>query len=164
VLRYVLEFCDTAAQAGEVLRRIPVHMAYNVTAVDRAGRFMTAFVAPDRPTRIHQLPIAANHQGSIDWYKYARATATLERERFLYFRLREPGMTGERFTACFLRPPLHTTAYERGFGTLYTAIYELDRGAVRYLWQDGEWCQAITDFREGSHHQRFYSASATSAS
>jgi len=155
VLRYILEFCDSAAQAGEVLQRVPVHMAYNVTALDRDGRFMTAFVAPDRATRVHQLPIAANHQGSIEWYKYARATATLERERFLYFRLREPGMTAERFVSCFLRPPLYTTAYKRGFGTLYTAIYRPDRCAVRYLWPDGDWCQSIADFREGVRHQRF---------
>ena len=39
VLRYILEFCDTAEQAGEVhASRVPVHMSYNVTAVDRRGK------------------------------------------------------------------------------------------------------------------------------
>ena len=153
VLRYILEFCSTAAEAGEVLSRVPVHMAYNVTAVDTKGRFLTAFVAPDRKTRVRELPIAANHQGNIDWHSYAKATATLERERFLFFRLREKGMTSDRLLQCFLRPPLYTTAYGKGFGTLYTAAYWPERRAARYFWPDGSLEQSIEVFTEGRHQQ-----------
>ena len=157
VLRYILEFCDSAAQVGEVMRRVPIHMAYNVTAVDRRGKFITAFAAPDRETILRQLPIAANHQAKVDWHNYARFTATLERERFLFFRLREKGMTAERLTQCFLRKPLYTTAYDHGFGTLYTAAYRPDEGAVRFLWPDGEWRLSIEDFEETARPQNFYS-------
>ena len=31
VLRYILELCDTVKQAEKVLKRVPVHMAYNIT-------------------------------------------------------------------------------------------------------------------------------------
>jgi hypothetical protein len=38
VIRYVLELCETAEEAVHVLRRVPVHMSYNVTALDRTGQ------------------------------------------------------------------------------------------------------------------------------
>src|SRR5882724_2636737 len=41
VLRYILEFCTSTAEAVEVLERVPVHMAYNVTVLDRTDRFVT---------------------------------------------------------------------------------------------------------------------------
>ena len=156
IIRYVLEFCETTAEAAQVLSRIPSHMAYNVTVIDKTGAFVTVLLAPDRETRVTQLPIAANHQLHIDWHKFARATATLERERFLFFRLQDPKMTPERLTTCFLRPPLYTTAYGRGFGTVYTAVYRPQRGEARYIWPDGRWCQSIGRFEEGFRHQRFY--------
>ena len=155
IVRYLLEFCDTTAEAAAVLRRVPSHMAYNVTVVDKTGAFITALMAPDRETRITQLPIAANHQLHVDWHKFARATATLERERFLFFRLQDSKMTRERLSACFLRPPLHTTAYGRGFGTVYTAVYRPAAGQARYIWPDGSWQQSIGQFTEGLRHQHF---------
>ena len=45
-------------------------------------------------------------------------------ERLQRFRLQEDGMTVEKLTACFLRSPLYTTAYDNGFGTIYTAAYK----------------------------------------
>jgi predicted choloylglycine hydrolase len=155
VIRYLLEFCETVREASAVLRRVPVHMAYNVTMVDRSGAFATALLAPDRPPDITRLPVAANHQVHIDWHKFARATATLERERFLFFRLQDRGMTPEKLTQYFLRPPLHTTAYGRGFGTVYTAAYRPCDLQARYLWPDGGWRQSIGHFKEGLRHQSF---------
>jgi predicted choloylglycine hydrolase len=35
ILRYVLQTCETAAEAGAALARVPTHMSYNVTVVDR---------------------------------------------------------------------------------------------------------------------------------
>ena len=153
ILRYILEFCDTVADAAEVLRRVPSHMAYNITALDRTGAFVTAYLAPDRPPALKQIPIAANHQGRIDWHKYARATATVERERFLFFRLQETGMTIEKLTTCFMRPPLYTTAYDNGFGTIYTAAYRPDTMEATYIWPDGSWHQSIGAFEEGVRTQ-----------
>ena len=65
-------------------------------------------------------------------------------------------MTPERLVRCFLRSPLYTTAYDHGFGTLYTAVYWPERGAARYIWPDGSWAQSIGDFEEGLRRQRFY--------
>ena len=155
VLRYILEFCETTAQAAEVLKRVPIHMAYNVTAVDKSGAFITAFLAPDKEPIIRPLPIAANHQGQVDWHNYARVTSTLERERFIYFRLREQGMTAEKMVQCFLRAPLYTTAYDHGFGTLYTSVYDPVKGQVRFVWPDGDLVQTLEKFTEGVRHQSF---------
>lgn len=155
ILRYVLEFCDTTKQAEAALKRIPSHMAYNITAVDKTGRFITAYLAPDREPQVTQIPIAANHQGRIDWYNYARATATVQRERFLFFRLREEGMTPEKLIDCFFRSPLYTRAYANGFGTIYTSVYRPREGRASYLWPNGALEHSLSDFREGSHVQRF---------
>jgi len=163
VLRYILEFCETVEQASAVLKRIPVHMAYNVTATDRSGKFITAFLAPGESTRIRPLAVATNHQGRIDWHNYARATATVERERFLQFRLQDAEMTPEHLIESFQRSPLYTTAYGQGFGTLYTAVYWPRRGAARYLWPDGAWEQSIERFEEGIRHQHFAPAGDVSA-
>jgi hypothetical protein len=38
VIRYVLEVCGTVEEAVGVLCRVPVHMSYNITALDRSGR------------------------------------------------------------------------------------------------------------------------------
>jgi Acyl-coenzyme A:6-aminopenicillanic acid acyl-transferase len=38
VIRYVLQVCGTVEDAVRVLHGIPVHMSYNVTALDRDGR------------------------------------------------------------------------------------------------------------------------------
>ncbi len=156
VIRYLLEFCDTAKDAVAVLGRVPSHMAYNVTVVDKSGVFFTVLMAPDREPRITRLPIAANHQLHIDWHSFARATATLERERFLFFRLQDAKMTPAKLESCFLRPPLYTTAYGRAFGTVYTAVYRPRDGEARYIWPDGSWRQSLAHFEEGLRHQRFY--------
>src|SRR5262249_58349060 len=62
VLRYVLEVCDTAAQARRTLARLPVHMAYNVTVADRAGDYFTAFLSPASEPGFTASPVATNHE------------------------------------------------------------------------------------------------------
>ena len=49
ILRYVLQTCETAEEAGEVLARVPTHMSYNVTVLDAKRNYLTAMMAPDRP-------------------------------------------------------------------------------------------------------------------
>jgi predicted choloylglycine hydrolase len=46
VLRYVLETCTRTDEACAALARVPVHMSYNVTVVDRSGDFSTVFLVP----------------------------------------------------------------------------------------------------------------------
>ncbi|MGH3144806.1 MAG: C45 family autoproteolytic acyltransferase/hydrolase, partial [Rubrobacter sp.] len=134
ILRYILEFCESAEEASEVLRQVPVHMPYNVTLVDRAGAPLTAHVCPGRATVVTDFPVATNHQQRVEAEDYARMTSTVERQRFLASRLADADETRSGFTRRFLRSPLHNTRYEQAFGTLYTAAYYPHDLAAEYHW------------------------------
>jgi len=153
VLRYVLEFCTTLNEAVKVLERVPCHMAYNVTLLDRGGAYATVYVAPDRPAQVLDQPYCTNHQDRTDWEPYVRASGSVEREQFIAARLRDGAGDAESFVGEFLRPPLYSTAYARGFGTLYTAVYEPGAGA-NYLWPHFSWRQSFASFTEGVHRVR----------
>jgi predicted choloylglycine hydrolase len=139
ILRYVLQTCETAAQAGAALARIPTHMSYNVTVLDAKRNYLTALMAPDRPAIITHAAVATNHQEKVEWDAHARATATVERERFLLQRLTGHIEPQEKFIAAFLRPPLYSIAFDRGFGTLYTAVYRPRLGEMELRWPRGTW-------------------------
>ena len=147
VLRYLLETCATVAQALRALRRLPVQGAYNVTLLDRGGEAATAHVAADRPLRVAPTPAATNHGPGVEWPEHARATRTLERERRLRALL--AAGAGDPIAA-FLEPPLHSTAYGDGFGTLYTAVHRPAEGAVDYVWPGASWRQSFAAFDEGA--------------
>ena len=134
ILRYILEFCDNTAQAVEVLGRVPSHMAYNVTVLDKAGSHSTVFVSPDRPMVVSRQKLATNHQGAIDWPEHALATASVDRAYFLAHRLKDEGETRGRFAQRFLEPPLYQPKHHLGWGTLYTSIYEPSAGLVHCRW------------------------------
>jgi predicted choloylglycine hydrolase len=157
VVRYLLETCDTVAQAGEVLARVPVHAAQNVTLLDASGDFLTAYVGPGRPPRLQRLAATTNHQGVVEWPEYARAIRSVERERCVLDLLDNPSIDGERFVASFLEPPLRSTEYAGGFGTLYTAAYFPTEQRVEYRWPGFVWKQSFADFREGTHAESFVS-------
>ena len=74
--------------------------------------------------------VATNHQEHVEWHRHARATATVERERFLLQRLTLHDEPANRFIGAFQRPPLYSTAFGRGFGTVYTAVYWPRRGTA----------------------------------
>ena len=71
VLRYVLEFCDNVSEAISVLKRVPVHMTYNVTVLDKSGQFRTVFMSPDRDPVVRQSAATTNHQESVEWHQHA---------------------------------------------------------------------------------------------
>ena len=96
VIRYVLEICATAQQAVAALRRIPVHMSYNVTVLDAAGQRATVYLAPDRPARVTDLPVATNHQGRVEWEPYAAAIRSVERQEHLEHLLADACGRGRR--------------------------------------------------------------------
>lgn len=152
ILRYVLEFCSDAKQAAEALKSVPCHMSYNITAVDRSGEHFTAYLSPDGGTVITDARVATNHQERVEWHKHARATATVERERYLLQRLTMHDDSADRFIAAFARPPLYSTAYDRGFGTLYTAVYWPGHGAVEFRWPELVWPHSIGRLVEGVRH------------
>jgi len=150
ILRYCLQVCETVAEVAQVLKRIPTHMAYNVTALDASGRHLTAFLSPDRDTVITRQRVATNHQERVEWHEHARATATVERERFLLQRLTLHDEPAPKFIAAFLKPPLYSTAFARGFGTLYTAVYKPRIGIMELRWPGGTWRQSFANFEEGA--------------
>lgn len=145
VIRYMLETCTTVEQGIAALERIPVQAAYNVTLVDRLGQHATVWLAPGEPTRVTSDRAATNHQGVVDWPEYARWTRTVERLGHLD-RLLEHDDAG--VIEGMLEPPLRSTDYEAGFGTLYTAIYRPGAGTVEYRWPGATWRHSFETFHE----------------
>jgi len=148
ILRYVLQTCETAEEAGKVLRRVPTHMSYNVTVIDAKRKFLTALMAPDRTTQITHAAVATNHQERVEWASHARFTATVERERFLLQRLTLHVEPEEKFINAFLRPPLYSSRFHQGFGTLYTAVYRPQQLQMELRWPKATWPLHLNDFYE----------------
>lgn len=148
ILRYVLQTCDTTEEAGEVLARVPTHMSYNVTVIDAQRRFLTALMAPDRATVLTHQAVATNHQERVEWASHARFTATVERERYLLQRLTLHVEAEEKFISAFLRPPLYSSRFDKGFGTLYTAVFHPRRRQMELRWPRARWPLDLYDFRE----------------
>lgn len=155
ILRYVLQVCDDLNSAVEVLRRVPSHMAYNVTLLDRHGDSTTVQVACNREVKVIKPAIATNHQGVVEWPEHGRFTATVEREEFLRARLADATTTEPGLVGSFLKPPLYNTDYRNGFGTLYTAVYRPHEGAVQWRWPDAVWEQSFDNFREGERSVQY---------
>ncbi|MBK0399902.1 hypothetical protein H0I76_11930 [Limibaculum sp. M0105] len=139
ILRYLLQTCETTEEAAAALSRLPTHMSYNVTVVDAARRYVTAFLAPDRSTTITHAAVATNHQERVEWSSHARFTATVERERFLLHRLTLHVEPDDKFIGAFLKPPLYSIAYGAGFGTLYTAVYRVAERMMELHWPGAVW-------------------------
>jgi predicted choloylglycine hydrolase len=155
VVRYLLETCETVAQARAALARIPVHAPQNLTLLDRSGEFLTAYVGPERAPEFRAIAATTNHQGKVEWPEYARAIRTVERERCVLALLEDPGLTREDFVAAFLEPPLRSSEYAQGFGTLYTAVYEPTRGSAEFRWPGAVWRHSFASFDETTHTQTF---------
>lgn len=143
VVRLLLETCSTVAEARVRLRGVPVAMSYNLTMVDLTGAYTTAHLRPGYPAEFRSRPIATNHR----WDEpldpaYAARYRSVERAETLR-RLLSQQTSTERIAAQLLRPPLRTTAYEEGFGTLYTAVYRPAARQVTYLWPDQQWSRHL---------------------
>jgi len=150
VLRYVLEFCGSAAEAREVLEKVPTHMSYNVSMVDAEGAYFTAYLAPDRQPHFDDARVATNHQREVEWEHHATAVRTEERHEFLTERVHDGAETRQRFVDRFLEDPVYSHSYHKGFGTLYTAVYDPVAKTVEYRWKNHLWRQSFDDFDEGA--------------
>jgi predicted choloylglycine hydrolase len=146
LVRYLLETCTDVAEAVEAIRRVPVNLAHNLTLVDAAGEYCTAWVAPDRPLVLADRAVATNHQDTIEWPEHAAMTRTGERERHLQALLDDPATDAEALADAFLAPPLLARDYARGFGTLYTAVLRPSTGVVEYRWPGTTWRQSLDVF------------------
>ena len=154
VLRYVLETCTTVAAALDVLRRVPVHMTYNVTLLDARPEWATVFVSPDRPPEVLRRKSVTNFQHRVEWPKHARATHSVERLKHLE-ALTDAGGGFEQLLAAMLRPPLYQTSWDRGYGTLYTAAYRPQSRTVELCWPAERWAQRVDAFTEGEREIAF---------
>jgi predicted choloylglycine hydrolase len=139
VVRYLLEVCETVAEATAVLTRLPVNMAYNLTLLDRHGAASTVFVAPGITPETTRVRAATNHRGTVpDWPEHANTFRSVERQQALLDVLATTP-DPETLVRAFGRPPLYNTAYAAGFGTIYTAAYRPDLGVVEYVWPGTTW-------------------------
>ena len=93
--------------------------------------------------------VATNHQERVEWSSHARFTATVERERFLLQRLTLHVEPEEKFINAFLRPPLYSSAFGDGFGTIYTAVYRARKREMEIRWPRAVWPLALDAFEEG---------------
>ncbi len=149
ILRYVLQTCENVKQAITQLERIPSHMAYNVTAVDRGGDFATVMLAADQQAIVTRQGVATNHQQNILWHEQAGFTKTLERKRHLESVLDTPGLNEPQLINAFHRPPLYSTNYQQNFGTVYTAVYKPACSTMAYHWPGEQWQHSFAAFNEG---------------
>jgi predicted choloylglycine hydrolase len=151
VVRYLLETCERVTEVRAVLARLPYSLSHNLTIVDRDGEVLTAYLSPDREPIFRTFPIATNHQGIVEWPEQAKATRTVEREHAIVRALEDPAIDATGFVDGFLRPPLFSTAYEHGFGTLYTAAYRPAEGFVDYRWPAFDWRLGFGAFEQREH-------------
>ena len=148
VLRYLLEVAQDTAEAVALLRRVPVSMCYSITLLDRKGKWATVFVGSDRPTEATRRKVVTNFQHRVEWPEHARATRSVERLTSLQQRIDAPGSVQDAIDA-LLKPPLFQSAYHRGYGTLYSAVYRLCSAGIELLWPGQRWAQSLDSFVEG---------------
>ena len=149
IMRYVLQTCDTVDQAIKQLKRIPSHMAYNVTAVDKSGEFATIMLAPDQAAIVSKQGVATNHQEKILWPEQADFSKTLARKKHLESVLKQSGLNEDMLVNEFHRSPLYSTNYQQSFGTVFTAVYKPLSGSMAYHWPNEKWQHSFENFNAG---------------
>lgn len=148
ILRYLLETCSCVDAAVAVLGRIPVAQAYNVSLVDTAGSHATVYVAPGEAAEVSDLRAATNHRLTVvEHPRISDPLRSQQRQHTLFDALSdvEGGGSGSELVDAFTRRPLRTGAYDRGFGTLYTAAYRPADGTVTYHWPGRSWTRHFDD-------------------
>ena len=148
VVRYCLETCSTTEEAIKKIKDLNVHMAYNVTLLDKHLNFATIYFIPGQENQITYSPVGTNHQEEITWPDYAAMTRTVERRNILEYAVINPFEHKESMINKFLKPPLYNTAFEKAFGTLYTACYDPINGSVTYYWPGKSLHQSFDKFEE----------------
>ncbi len=148
IIRYVLETSTTVKEALQILKRVPVHMAYNVTLMDASDEYATVYLSPDRPAVIVNTAVSTNHQLEVEWGDYASLTGTIERKRLLEKLVLDQDETENSILKKFLKPPLYSTNFEKSFGTLYTILYRVKDGEVEIHWPELNVKQSFDNFKE----------------
>ena len=148
VLRYVLETAQDTASAIAILQRVPTHMSYSVTLLDRHANWATVFLNPDRPVEVTRRQVVTNYQHAVEWPEHARATGACERLAALQAQI-DAGAPAQAAIGALLREPLYQPAWQRGYGTLYTAAYAPCSGKVELFWPGQSWPQTLGAFADG---------------
>lgn len=148
ILRYVLEFATSGTEAVAMLMRIPSHMSYSVTVLDKTGFHSIVHLAPDRPPQVVNEQVVTNFQGEVMWLAHARATRSVERRDSLQACLNN-GTDLQGMTNALMQPPVFQTSFHRGYGTLYGAVYLPESNCVDYVWPSYRWRQPLDAFVEG---------------
>ena len=144
IIRYLLQTCRTTSDAVETLKRLPVHMDYNLAVLDRQGDYATVMIAPDRPVRVEDQRVSANRQ-DLDRPCVVKSLEDSElREAYLTDLMAEPNLSPVELVNCFLAAPLYRA--EGTAATLYTAAYYPELGAVDYLWPSIQVRQSFDQF------------------
>lgn len=151
VLRYILEFCHSVDDAIDVLQNVPVHMAYNITFVDKTGLGKTVGICPGQPIKITSLGFATNHQNDAPIENLNAIADSYLREQFLSARLADINAKQQSLANLFLQTPLLRKSSEwRGWGTLYTARYLPLTGEIELHWPNDQMIkQSFDHFIEG---------------
>jgi predicted choloylglycine hydrolase len=146
VVRYLLEACATVSEVRQRLKGIPIQVSYNLTFADAGGSALTAFVGPGSGPSFSRAGVATNHPPRVEWEEHARATRSVERRERLLALVSQRDAADGAATEAFLEPPLYTSDYSGGFGTLYTAAYRPAEGRVDFHWPGAEWSQSFETF------------------
>ncbi|MBT8424766.1 MAG: C45 family peptidase [Silicimonas sp.] len=154
IVRYLLETCDTVAEAETKLSRLPSHMAYNLVLADASGQVASVELLPGGGLRRMEQAIATNHQHGPEPAERPGFTRTMERRTHIASLIdadTQPSDLGQRF----LDTPLYQHRHREGFGTLFTADYDPRRRRLELLWPRETWVQSLEDFSEGSREVRY---------
>ena len=61
----------------------------------------------------------------------------------------------DKFVAAFLKPPLYSTNYDKGFGTIYTSVYWPTRGIAEFHWPGAVWKHKLGMVKNSTRHIRY---------
>ena len=151
VLRYILETCKVVDEAVEVLKRIPIHLDYNIAILDRLGGHANVEVAPGHDTRVTTARVSTNHQADLE-------SLSLPDSKIRMAALEEvlgTDISASAAVAHFLQPPLYRSHKVYQSGTLYTSVYSPESGTASYLWPHQRLDLSFENFNE-TQLQIFY--------
>ena len=155
IVRYLLEFAGDVAEARDLLHRVPVHGAYNVTLLDAADNFDTIAIGPGMEPACLATAIATNHQPGSSWPIYEEKVATHLRHAHLGELSVAGRLSAFQFTREFLQSPLYSNRFARGFGTLYSAAFYPRHRSCEYIWPNHSWAFGFDNFRDSEYRIDF---------
>jgi predicted choloylglycine hydrolase len=156
LLRYLLEYAGNVAEACELLERVPVHGAYNVMLLDRDANFETVAIATGQQPLRMGTRVSTNHQPGSSWPIYEEKVGTHLRYQHLEAVTAARQLDAYQFSRQFLVPPLYSSKFARGFGTLYSAAFYPQTGTCEYFWPEHSWTFDFNKFDEYKYRINFF--------